>query len=110
MAVRIASPVSPGLAIDHLAWLGWSPPYSLAHLGVVGEAAGGEQHALAGPHQHRLAVADRAHADDAAVLDDQLLERRLGPDRDPPVERDLAASARSATRRWSAAPGGAAAP
>ena len=53
MAVWSASPVSPGLAIDHLARFGWSPPYSLAHLGVVGEAAGGEQHALAGPDRAR---------------------------------------------------------
>ena len=32
--------------------------------------------------EHRRAVAHRAHADDPAVLDDQVLERRLGPDRD----------------------------
>ncbi len=62
---------------------------ALAHLGVVGEAAGGEEHALAGADRHRSAVADGAHADDAAVLDQELFERRLGPDGDPPVERDL---------------------
>ena len=52
MAVCSASPVSPGLAIDHLARFGWSPPYSLAHLGVVGEPAGGDEHALPGAHRH----------------------------------------------------------
>ena len=50
-----------------------------AHLGVVGEAAGGQQHPLAGADQHRRAVAAVADPDHPAVLDDQVVEGRLGP-------------------------------
>ena len=49
----------------------------LAHLGVVGEAAGGQQHALAGPDQERGPVPHGADPDDAAILDDQLLDGRI---------------------------------
>jgi hypothetical protein len=62
---------------------------ALAHLGVVGEAAGGEEHAPPGADGHRRAVAHRAHADDAPFLDQELFEGRLGPHGYPTVQRDL---------------------
>ena len=60
----------------------------LAHLGIVGEPAGRQQDTLAGADQERGPFPHGADPDDAAILDDQLLDGSIGPDRDPPLEGD----------------------
>ena len=52
----------------------------LAEFAVALEPAGGEQHAAVGEEPHRFTVARRLDADDAAVLDDQPLERGVRAD------------------------------
>ena len=60
----------------------------LAHVGVVGEATGGQQHTLAGADTDRCAIAHRPDPDHAAVLHHQLVDGGLGPHRDVLRQRD----------------------
>ena len=88
MAALSASPVSPGLAIDHLALLGWSPPYSWR----ISALCAKPPEANTTPWRARIrrgSVAHGADPDHAALLHDQFLHRRIRPDRDPTSERDL---------------------
>ena len=84
-----ASPVSPGLAIDHLRLVRLVAAVLLAHLAGCGRT---RRRRCSTPCRartaHGLAVAHRAHPDDAAVLHDEIVERCLGPDRDAAVEGD----------------------
>src|SRR5580693_3994262 len=73
IAVCSTSPVSPALAIDHLASLGWSPLY----LGVVPEPAGGQQDSPARLDIKPCAVADDARTDHSAVFDDEVVHRGI---------------------------------
>ena len=52
-----------------------------AHVRVAAEAAGSEQDTLARLDIQGCAVAGNARADDAAVVDDQVLHCGVGPDR-----------------------------
>ena len=60
-----------------------------AHLGIVGEPAGGQEYAVAGTDQRGTSFSHRTHADHAAVFDDQVGERGVGPDRDVSTTREV---------------------
>ena len=90
IAICITSPVSPGFEIDHLAAVGLvAAVLARASPGCGRSRPTASSTPLRAAHEDGNTASEGAHADHAAVLDDQILERRLGPDRDSTIDRDM---------------------